>query len=93
RRILNEGGETVESRATHGFQLALSRSPSADELKRLVSLFELPRAALAREPANAGALATTPLGPLQAQVDPVDAAAWSVVGNVLLNLDEFLAKR
>ena len=38
-------------------------------------------------------LATIPLGPLPDGVDADVAAAWTVVGNVLLNLDETLAKR
>jgi hypothetical protein len=38
-------------------------------------------------------IATMPIGPLNEGVDLVSAAAWTVVGNVLLNLDETLAKR
>ena len=35
-------------------------------------------------------LATEPLGPLPTGADPAELAAWTVVGNVLLNLDETL---
>ena len=35
-------------------------------------------------------MATDPLGPLPPEMNAVDMAAWSVVGNVLLNLDERL---
>ncbi len=38
-------------------------------------------------------MATEPLGPLPASMDAVELAAWTVVGNVLLNLDETFAKR
>ena len=38
-------------------------------------------------------LATEPLGPLPPGMDVVELAAWTVVGNVLLNLDEMFAKR
>jgi hypothetical protein len=38
-------------------------------------------------------LATDPLGPLPEGTDPVQAAAMTVVGNVLLNLDELFLKR
>jgi hypothetical protein len=37
-------------------------------------------------------LATDPLGPLPAGMDAAEAAAWTVVANVLLNLDGVLVK-
>ena len=93
RRILIEGGGTPASRASYGFRLALTRVPTEPELARLVALYESARAALAADPTKAAALATKPIGALPTGIDVVDAAAWTVVGNVLLNLDEFLAKR
>ena len=38
-------------------------------------------------------MATEPLGPVPAGSDVAELAAWSVVGNVLLNLDEMFMKR
>ncbi len=38
-------------------------------------------------------LATKPLGPAPPGADVADLAAWTVVANVLLNLDETLMKR
>ena len=38
-------------------------------------------------------LATDPLGPVPQGMDVAELAAWTVVGNVLLNLDEALARR
>ncbi len=43
-------------------------------------------------PAKAEALATKPLGPLPEGMNALDAAAWTVVANVVLNLDETLTK-
>jgi hypothetical protein len=93
RRIINEGGATVTSRASYGFRLVVTRPPTADELQRIVSLYEAARASLTAEPAKAAPLAIKPIGPLPVGIDVVEAAAWTVVSNVLLNLDEFLAKR
>jgi hypothetical protein len=93
RRVLANGGKTVEARATYAFRLALTRPPSEPEVKRLVRLFEQAKASLASDVGKATALATKPLGPLPAGMDVADAAAWTVVGNVLLNLDEVLTKR
>ena len=44
-------------------------------------------------PQQARMLATVPLGPAAADADHAELAAWTVVANVLLNLDETLAKR
>ena len=38
-------------------------------------------------------MATDPLGPLPAGMKPEELAALTVVGNVLLNLDEMFMKR
>ncbi len=93
RRILADGGDTVSSRASYGFRLALTRLPTGEESQRLIILYESARAALAADPVKAGALATKPIGSLPEGMNTVDAAAWTAVANVLLNLDEFLAKR
>jgi hypothetical protein len=38
-------------------------------------------------------MATSPLGPLPKGANPAEYAAWTVVGNVLLNLDEMFMRR
>jgi hypothetical protein len=59
----------------------------------LCDLFEQSRRELAADPQKAAPLATQPIGALPPGVDAVEAAAWTVVANTLLNLDETLAKR
>src|SRR5439155_11151986 len=86
RLILTEGGRTPESRAAYGFRQVLTRPPSEVELRRLVTLYRQARASLLPEPAKANALATKPIGPVPAGMETLEAAAWTVVGNVLLNL-------
>jgi hypothetical protein len=93
RRVLAKKDLTPGERAALALRLALARPPAAAEVARLVRLYEQARAALAADAAKANALATKPIGPLPAGVDAVDAAAWTVVGNVVLNLDEVLTKR
>ncbi|MGI9456229.1 MAG: DUF1549 and DUF1553 domain-containing protein, partial [Aeoliella sp.] len=97
RRMLSAAATTPEQ-IRHGFRLCLARDPSEQEVDHLVRLFEAARQRLAphpgdAEPKEALQLATAPLGPLPAGADPVDAAAWTVVANVLLNLDEMMLKR
>ena len=99
RRALAEGGNTVESRLTHAFRLCVARSPDAEELARLAALREQTLAKFAQQPELARKLATDPIGPPPASqpgsspADLAELAAWTVVGNVLLNLDETLMKR
>jgi hypothetical protein len=93
RRMVKEGGATSETRATYGFRLCLTRPPQPAETKRLVELYQKVRDDFAKNPKEAQQMATEPLGPLPAGMDAVELAAWTVVGNVLLNLDEVFAKR
>jgi hypothetical protein len=93
RRMVKDGGAAVEDRVRHGFRLCLIRPPQEVKLRRLVDLYQKSHAEYARNPKDALLMATSPLGPLPAGMDAVDLAAWTIVGNVLLNLDEMFAKR
>jgi hypothetical protein len=93
RRMVREGGTSVPERLTYGFRLCLTRPPKEAELRRLIDLYEKAKAGYAKNRPAAEQMATLPLGPLPKDADPVEMAAWTVVGNVLLNLDEVLTKR
>lgn len=92
RRIAKHGGSTAE-RVAYGFRLATARAPESSEQARLVKLFDVVRSKYADNTEAAMAIATMPLGPVPEGADVVDLAAWTVVGNVLLNLDEMFMKR
>ena len=92
RRIAAHEGSTAE-RVAYGFRLATARTPEPFEQARLVKLFDVVRARYADNSEAATAIATMPLGPVPEGSDVVDLAAWTVVGNVLLNLDEMFMKR
>jgi hypothetical protein len=85
--------ESTEAGATYGFRLCLARNPEDGELKQLVELFKQSQQRLSKDPDKARQLATIPLGPVPDGADVVELAAWTVVGNVLLNLDEMFLKR
>jgi hypothetical protein len=93
RRMVKEGGKSMESRLTHGFRLCLTRPPRDIEIRKLTELYDKARAQFAKDPKDALQMATQPLGPLPNGMEPVELAAWTVVGNVLLNLDETVNKR
>ena len=77
----------------HGFRLCLSRPAGAAELTRLTELFNSAHSHYKQNPAAATMMATQPIGAAPADADHPQLAALAVVGNVLLNLDEFLMKR
>ncbi|HEV3003986.1 MAG TPA: DUF1553 domain-containing protein, partial [Pirellulales bacterium] len=93
RRMTQEGGSTAADRARYGFRLCVARPPRDDELARLVQLYEKELARFRQSPAEAQKLATDPLGPPPAGADLAELASWTVVSNVLLNMDETLMKR
>ncbi|MGV3774665.1 MAG: DUF1553 domain-containing protein [Verrucomicrobiales bacterium] len=93
RKMARTGG-TLADKIKAGFEWCLLREPQEKELARLVELFGETLANYARqgtEPATK--LAAEPLGPLPKDADPLELASWTVVANVLLNLDETLMKR
>ncbi len=84
---------SIEGQVAEGFRRCLLRDPSESELSALVALFNDTHEELATKPENAMKLATDPLGALPEEIDPVNAAAMTVVCNVLLNVDEMFLKR
>lgn len=93
RRLVKDGGASVEERTRYAFRLCLTRPPRDEEMRRLTSLFQQAKSDFAANPKEAQSMATEPLGPLPAGMEPTELAAWTVVSNVLLNLDEMFARR
>jgi hypothetical protein len=90
RRIVKEGGSSVEERARFGLQLALCRPPREEQVARLAALYQVELAHYQTDLKAAETLATDPLGPLPPGMNAGELAAWTVVANVLLNLDGVL---
>jgi hypothetical protein len=90
RRMVREGGSNASDRAIRGFRLVLARSPTGPEIDRLVKLFGEAAAEYRNDKAAAKEMATVPLGkpPADLAADMAELAAWTVVANVILNLDE-----
>ena len=93
RRAIENGGKTSAEKAAFAFRACLVRPPTDAEVARLVKLYDDAKAKFAADAAKAMQFATDPLGPLPKGVDAADAAAWTVVCNVIMNLDEMLMKR
>jgi hypothetical protein len=84
---------TPREKIAAAFRKCLLRPPANSELETLVELYENACESLGSHPDDAVALATNPLGVLPDNLNAIDAAAMTVVGNVLLNLDEMFMKR
>ncbi|MSR58640.1 MAG: DUF1553 domain-containing protein [Planctomycetaceae bacterium] len=92
RRIVREGGATADDRARFGLQLCLVRPPTAAQIAQLLKLYETELADYRQNESAAMQLATDPLGPLPEGMNAPELAAWTVVANVLLNLDGVMTK-
>jgi hypothetical protein len=93
RQIVELDGVDLEDRVVYAFRRCLARHPSAWESGRLCEVFRRARDRYQAAPEAAHTMATDPLGPAPEAADLAELAAWTLVGNVLMNLDEFLAKR
>lgn len=92
RRLAREGGPTPADRVRYGLTLCLGRPAEDQAVEKLVKLYESELAHFQSDKEAANKLATDPIGPLPAGVEPAEAAALTVLGNVLLNLDGVLTK-
>jgi hypothetical protein len=92
RRIVREGGATSEERARFGLRLCLARPPQSEQVQRVLALYETEREHYRKDAKAAREMATDPLGPLLTGMDSAELAAWTVVANILLNLDGVLTK-
>lgn len=89
-RVLDAELSTDEERMTRAFRICVARPPSAEELETLQSVLDNARQTFTNEPEMAKQMAE--LLPRTGRVAS-EIAAWTVVANVLLNLDETLVRR
>lgn len=80
-RMMKEGGATDSERIGYGFRLCTCRLPEAGEGSRLAKLVRDLRKRYTAKPDEAKKLASGP-----------EEAVWTMVANVLLNLDETITK-
>jgi hypothetical protein len=91
RRVMRESKGNARADAAYAFRLCVARSPRPEESKRLVALYEQELAQFKQDPPAAQKMAGD-LGQPPDGVSLERLAAWTVVANVLLNLDETITK-
>lgn len=90
RKVWQQKDLSVEAQVEFAVRRCLGRHPSEAETQRLVELFHTAKSRYAAVPQEAQKMATDPIGPLPEGASAEELAAWTLVGNVLLNLDEAL---
>lgn len=91
-RVLKSAGPTVEERLALAFRAATARPPRADELAVLRGVLETHLAEYRGNPEAAGKLLAVGEAPRDAALDAAELAAWTMVANLILNLDETVTK-
>ena len=92
RRIVREGGASAEDRIRFALKLATAKPPTPAQVAALKDLYIRECARYRSDLRSARKLATDPLGPLPAALDARDLAAWTVVSNVIMNMESVLSK-
>jgi hypothetical protein len=91
RRIASQpvAGDAVRDRAALAIRLVLTRDATAPEIDRLAALFAGERAHYQAR----GAETARVIGPGASGAGAADLAAWTMVANVVLNLDEAVTRQ
>ena len=87
--MLQDAGPDLASRATYGFRRCVTRRPTAPEIDRILDYYREELHRFQNDPKAASKV----VGPqARANSNLPELAAWTMVSNVLLNLDETITK-
>jgi hypothetical protein len=91
-RIMKEGGKTPEQRLVHAFRMATARPPSAAEQRVLVAGFERALGQYRGDREAALKLLSVGESPRDQRLDLIELAAYTAMANMIMNLDEVIAR-
>lgn len=91
-RLISQGGKAPEDRITYGFRLATARRPTDQEKAVLLKLYEDQLANYQKDNEAAMKLLSVGDSPRNETLIPAEHAAWTMIGSLLLNLDETVTK-
>lgn len=92
QRMIKEGGSEVDSRLKWAFRMVTARNISDKELATIKSLLEFELDRYRKDPESAKKAIAFGESKADPTLDPAELAAYSLVGNLLLNLDEVVMK-
>jgi hypothetical protein len=87
-----QAADSDPDRIRLGFRLLTARAPSDAEIAEIRTLLEAQRNEFRVSPSRAKQVLAIGDSPLPPNIDASELAAWTVVGNLLLNLDEALCR-
>ena len=91
-RAIKEGGETPEARIAYLFEMATARLPKPVEETLLLKTFQAHYQELEGDSEAAKKLIAVGESAPDETLDAVEVAAWTMIANLILNLDEVLNK-
>ena len=91
-RMMTEGGATSEQRITYGWRLVLARAPQEDELSVLRRALDRYRSAYRADQDEAVKLLENGESELDPKLDAAQHAAFTMVAQTILNLDETIMR-
>ena len=91
-RIVEEGGESDDDRLIFGFRVTTGRHPNPQELQVLNTVLVQYRQQYEDEPEAAKSLLSVGDSPATETDQPGEQAAWTMIGSLLMNLDEAITK-
>ena len=89
KRMIAEGGTSDADRITYGFRLVVARKPAKSELDRILAFHGQQLAHYRQDPVEAREVMSDQKGAVE---NAPELAAWTMVANVLLNMDETISK-
>jgi hypothetical protein len=91
-RMIKEGGGTTAERLNYGFRLATARTPTAREMEVLDKTLQKQLQVFTADKAAADKLLSYGDSPKSTDMDSAEHAAWTMIANLLINLDETITK-
>lgn len=92
QRILLEGGTDGSQRISFAYRLLMARTPAANEINVVQNQLDKHRARYASDEEAAKALISFGDSKWDASIEPIELASYTLVANMLLNLDETLTR-
>jgi hypothetical protein len=90
-RMMTEGKDDKQ-RVTLAYRLAMARPPKSAEMDVLLKLYREQVAIYRSDKEAGGKLLHAGESPADSSLDPAELAAWTIVANAILNLDETITK-
>jgi hypothetical protein len=91
-QTIREGGDKPETRLAYLFKRTACRAPDSKEQAELLTLYKENLATFTSDVDAAKKLIAVGETRPDAKLNPSELAAWTMIGNLILNLDEIINK-